>query len=83
MELNNELRELELKARDEERRILAEVSAQVGEHAEEFKYGVENLAMLDLIFAKAKYAEELKASEPVLQKAEGRRMKDERERRKK
>ena len=66
VELNNELRELELKARDEERRILAEVSAQVGEHAEEFKYGVENLAMLDLIFAKAKYAEELRASEPVL-----------------
>ncbi|GJQ51391.1 MAG: endonuclease MutS2 [Anaerolineaceae bacterium] len=66
VELNNELRELELKARDEERRILAEVSAQVGEHAEEFKYGVENLAMLDLIFAKAKYAEELKASEPIL-----------------
>ncbi|MBK9006069.1 MAG: endonuclease MutS2 [Anaerolineae bacterium] len=66
VELNNELRELELKARDEERRILAEVSAQVGEHAEEFKYGVENLAMLDLIFAKAKYADELKASEPIL-----------------
>ena len=66
VELNNELRELELKARDEERRILVEVSAQVGEHAEEFKYGVENLAMLDLIFAKAKYADELKASEPIL-----------------
>ncbi|MCC6499124.1 MAG: Smr/MutS family protein [Anaerolineales bacterium] len=78
VELNNELRELELKARDEERRILAEVSAQVGEHAEEFKYGVENLAMLDLVFAKAKYAEELKASEPVLHKDEGGRMKDER-----
>ena len=66
VELNNELRELELQARDEERRILAELSAQVGEHAEEFKYGVENLAMLDLIFAKAKYAEELRASEPIL-----------------
>ncbi|MEW6084557.1 MAG: endonuclease MutS2 [Chloroflexota bacterium] len=66
VELNNELRELELQARDEERRILAELSSQVGEHAEEFKYGVENLAMLDLIFAKAKYAEELKASEPVI-----------------
>ena len=66
VELNNELRELELQARDEERRILAELSSQIGEHATEFKYGVENLAMLDLIFAKAKYAEELKASEPVL-----------------
>jgi len=66
VELNNELRELELNARDEERRILAELSSQVGEHREEFIYGVENLAVLDLIFAKAKYAEELKASEPVL-----------------
>ena len=75
VELNNELRELELKARDEERRILAEVSAQVGEHAEEFKYGVENLAMLDLIFAKAKYAEELKASEPVLHEVKEERRK--------
>ena len=66
VELNNTVRELELKARDEERRILHELSAQVGEHALEFKYGVENLAMLDLVFAKAKYGDELKASEPVL-----------------
>jgi len=66
VELNNTVRELELKARDEERRILYELSVQIGEHATEFKYGVENLAMLDLVFAKAKYAEELKASEPIL-----------------
>ncbi len=68
VELNNTVRELQLKARDEERRILYELSVQVGEHATEFKYGVENLATLDLIFAKAKYAEELKASEPMLHK---------------
>ena len=66
VELNNKVRELELQERDEERRILYELSAQIGEHREELVYGVENLAMLDLIFAKAKYAEELKASEPVL-----------------
>jgi len=66
VELNNAMRELQLQARDEERRILYELSTQVGEYAEEFKYGVENLASLDLIFAKAKYAEELKASEPIL-----------------
>ena len=66
VELNNAIRELQLQARDEERRILAELSSQVGEHAIEFKYGVENLAMLDLIFAKAKYADELKASAPIL-----------------
>jgi DNA mismatch repair protein MutS2 len=66
VEANNEIRELQLAERDEERRILAEVSAQVGEHATELKYGVENLAVLDLAFAKAKYAEELHASEPIL-----------------
>lgn len=66
VELNNKVREVELAARDEERRILYEVSAQVGEYRDEFTYGVENLAMLDLVFAKAKYAEELKASEPIL-----------------
>ena len=66
VELNNAMRELHLQARDEERRILAEVSALVGAHAVELKYGVENLAVLDLIFAKAKYADELKASGPIL-----------------
>jgi DNA mismatch repair protein MutS2 len=66
VEANNQIRELQLAERDEERRILAEVSAQVGEHATELKYGVESLAVLDLAFAKAKYAEELQASEPVL-----------------
>jgi len=66
VEANNEIRELQLAQRDEEQRILAEVSSIVGEHAVELKYGVENLAVLDLAFAKAKYAEELKASEPVI-----------------
>jgi DNA mismatch repair protein MutS2 len=76
VELNNKVRELELQARDEERRILYELSAQIGEHREELTYGVENLALLDLIFAKAKYAEELRASEPLLQKIEIKRRKE-------
>ena len=66
VEANNELREKQLAERDEERRILTELSGQVGEHRDELTYGVENLAALDLAFAKAKYAEELKASEPIL-----------------
>jgi DNA mismatch repair protein MutS2 len=66
VEANNQIRELQLSERDEERRILAEVSAQVGEHVTELKYGVENLAVLDLAFAKAKYADEIRASEPAL-----------------
>ena len=75
VELNNKVRELQLQERDEERRILYELSAQIGEHRDEITYGVENLAMLDLVFAKAKYAEELKASAPVLHKIESRRTK--------
>jgi len=74
VELNNQVRELELAERDEERRILAELSAQIGSHAAELKYGIENLAVLDLAFAKAKYAEELRASEPVLQPLHSARM---------
>ena len=66
VELNNQVRELELAERDEERRILTELSALVGAHAEELKYGVENLAVLDLVFAKAKYADEIRANEPLL-----------------
>ena len=70
VELNNTVRELELQERDEERRILAELSSQIGGYATEIKYGIENLAALDLCFAKAKYAEEIRASEPVLKKEE-------------
>jgi DNA mismatch repair protein MutS2 len=66
VELNNQVRELELAQRDEERRILAELSALVGEHAVELKHGIENLAVLDLAFAKAKYAEAIGASGPLL-----------------
>src|SRR5512143_3907105 len=68
VELNNEVRELELAERDEERRILAELSSLIAAHHSELVYGVENLAVLDLAFAKAKYAEQLRASEPVLHK---------------
>lgn len=81
VEANNEIRELQLAERDEERRILAEISSQVGEHATELKYGVENLAVFDLALAKAKYAEELHANEPVLRelpKVKGQTAKDSR-----
>ncbi len=76
VELNNALRELELAERDEERRILAELSAQVGAHAQELIDGIENLALLDLVFAKAKYADAIRASEPILHSLEERKRKD-------
>ncbi|MDO9129384.1 MAG: endonuclease MutS2 [Anaerolineales bacterium] len=66
VELNNTYRELQLAERDEIRRILAELSAQVGALAGEIVPGVQALAELDLAFAKAKYADEIRASEPIL-----------------
>ena len=66
VELNNQLREVELAERDEVRRVLAEISAQVGLQGTEIINGVETLAVLDLAFAKAKYADEIHASEPIL-----------------
>src|SRR5512146_2584842 len=55
VELNNQVRELELQEREQGRRIVSELPAQSGESREEITYGVENLAMLDLVRAKAKY----------------------------
>lgn len=66
VELNNRWRELQLADRDEEQRILQALSAQVGEHADEIRAVVEGLATIDLAFARAKYAEELRATPPVL-----------------
>lgn len=66
VEANNDLRELQLQERDEERRVLAELSALVAQHADEIVWGVDALALLDLAFAKAKYAEELRANAPII-----------------
>ncbi|HUF38529.1 MAG TPA: endonuclease MutS2 [Anaerolineales bacterium] len=66
VEHNNKYRQLQLDERDEVRRILAELSAQVGEHAAELGWLVEGVAALDLVFARAKLAEDMDATEPVL-----------------
>jgi len=66
VELNNEWREKQLAEREEVRRILAALSAWVGEHSGPITRLVETLAELDLAFAKAKYADILRANEPIL-----------------
>jgi DNA mismatch repair protein MutS2 len=66
VELNNEYREKQMSERNEVLRVLAEVSAQVGKSAGEILPGVAALAEIDLAFARAKYAEELRAAEPIL-----------------
>jgi DNA mismatch repair protein MutS2 len=66
VDLNNEIRELQLAERDEIRRILASISELVGRWSESIEMTVVALADLDLAFAKARYAEELRATEPIL-----------------
>jgi DNA mismatch repair protein MutS2 len=66
VDLNNTWRELQVAEREEERRILTELSNEIGKHADEIMAAVETLAALDLVFSKAKYAEALKATAPAL-----------------
>ncbi len=66
VELNNRWRELQLAQRDEEQRILLELSDLVSEYAAEISAVLEGLASLDLTFARAKYANELRANRPDL-----------------
>ncbi len=66
VELNNAFREAQIAERDEVRRVLAALSAQVGELAGEIETGVGALAELDLDFAKAKYALDINGAEPIL-----------------
>jgi len=63
---NNQVRELELAERDEIRRILAELTTLVGQNVVEIQRTVDALSILDLAFAKARFAEELDANEPIL-----------------
>ena len=64
--LNNEVKELELKEKEEIARILAELSARVAEHSEEIKNDFVLLSRLDFIFAKASLALDMNATSPVI-----------------
>jgi DNA mismatch repair protein MutS2 len=64
---NNQYRELQLAERDEEQRILAELSQMVGHNAEIIYLMLDTVAELDLAFARGKYAEQLSGIEPILQ----------------
>ncbi|MBY9080508.1 endonuclease MutS2 [Paenibacillus sp. HN-1] len=62
--MNNKLRETRLREEREIEIILGKLTALVGEIAEETAYDVDILAQLDFIFAKARLAREMKASQP-------------------
>ncbi|WP_227936653.1 endonuclease MutS2 [Alkalihalobacillus deserti] len=64
--LNNQLREAKVKEKREIERILTELSALVAEIADDLLHNLTILAAFDFIFAKARYAKQIKASEPML-----------------
>jgi DNA mismatch repair protein MutS2 len=66
VELNNEWRELQLEEEKEIRRILLALTEMVGRESEYIVRTVEVLAYVDLVLAKARYADMLNAMEPVL-----------------
>lgn len=64
--LNNELRELELAEQVEIERILAELSSAVAEHFQRIMNNQKLLVMLDIIFAKGKLSLEMKGESPEI-----------------
>ena len=64
VELNNAWQELKLAERDEVRRILAELSTEIGAEHESISRIVECVAWIDYALMVAKYAEDLNATEP-------------------
>ena len=71
VEANNEIRVLQAKEKQEEDRIIMELSVKVGEFAESIIYSYRSLVEIDLYFAKASLAYKMKATVPnILQTGE-------------
>jgi DNA mismatch repair protein MutS2 len=66
VEMGNQWRQLQIEEEKEVERILAELSARVGDLADELAWTVSALAELDLAFAKAHHANAMDATEPKL-----------------
>ncbi|HJX03909.1 MAG TPA: endonuclease MutS2, partial [Dehalococcoidia bacterium] len=66
VEQGNELRQMSLEEKQEIWRILSGLSQKIGERESEISSSLEVLAEIDLLLAKARYAEEINAVEPRL-----------------
>lgn len=66
VELNNQLRELEIKEQDEIERILLEISKLVASESDGIGNNEKILKHLDFVFAKGKLALEMNATRPIL-----------------
>jgi DNA mismatch repair protein MutS2 len=67
VDVNNELREVQIKIKDEEERVLAALSKKVGEQATELSRSVQAFGRLDFIFAKARLSDLMKAAAPRIE----------------
>ncbi len=66
--LNNELKELAVREKEEIAKILRELSLSLGEHTEELSENAKNLTILDFIFAKGSLALSMNATRPIYNK---------------
>lgn len=66
VKLNNELRELENEDKKEIERILYELSSEVSEYKAYLETNEEALKSISFIFARARLAREMRATEPIL-----------------
>lgn len=66
VEANNRIRELEAEERKEIIRILSEFTKQVRPHTKELLFSYEMLAKIDMVGAKTRLAQQMKAIEPPL-----------------
>lgn len=65
VELNNRIRQLQSEEKEEIQRILASLSMEVAEYAEELTTNQKLLQYIDMTFAKGKYALEIHGSRPT------------------
>lgn len=65
VELNNQLRELEIQEKAEIEKVLADLSGQAAEHVQEIRNNQKLMTHLDFVFAKAKLALEQNATRPI------------------
>ena len=71
IDVQNELRELIAEERDETEKILRTLSSEVEAFESEISRNIEMIAEIDLALAKARYAREAKATEPIIVAAGG------------
>jgi DNA mismatch repair protein MutS2 len=64
--LGNALRELVIEERREVEKVLRLLTAEVGAHSEDIARSIDIVAELDLVMAKARYAQRIKAAEPEI-----------------